>query len=165
MLSRRWLPTFLAFLILLVALVWAINPWLTWNWISDPRGPDRSQLSIGLSGGAIQFSHFRSGPIRPPRDLGDTSPSFGELYFDTHPGMTTWRPYIGKWTSGPVVCRYWVIPLWLLLLPLGSALFWLHRRRPNPLICLKCGYSLRGITSMRCPECGHPRESIQPRSA
>ncbi|MBK8913931.1 MAG: hypothetical protein IPM64_04880 [Phycisphaerales bacterium] len=30
--------------------------------------------------------------------------------------------------------------------------------RPDELLCLRCGYSLRGIGSARCPECGCERE-------
>ena len=37
------------------------------------------------------------------------------------------------------------------------AVFWVERGAPrlDPLTCLCCGYSLRGLTVPRCPECGN----------
>ncbi len=38
----------------------------------------------------------------------------------------------------------------------------LTRNKPDPLKCGKCGYSLVGLTSDRCPECGHTVSSTAP---
>ena len=42
----------------------------------------------------------------------------------------------------------------LLGLAIGSVAASLTRNKPNPLECGKCGYSLVGLTSDKCPECG-----------
>ncbi len=36
------------------------------------------------------------------------------------------------------------------------------RNKPDPLQCDKCGYSLVGLTSDKCPECGHTVSSTAP---
>ena len=60
-------------------------------------------------------------------------------------GLSTWMAtlYVG-WPSIPVG------------LVIGSVAASLTRSKPGPLECGKCGYSLVGLTSHRCPECGSP---------
>ena len=45
------------------------------------------------------------------------------------------------------------IPLGLVI---GSVAAALTRNKPEPPKCGKCGYSLAGLTSDKCPECGKP---------
>ncbi len=44
----------------------------------------------------------------------------------------------------------------LLGLVIGSVAASFTRNKPGPLECGKCGYSLVGLTSDKCPECGEP---------
>lgn len=70
----------------------------------------------------------------------------------------TWRLYYGYWSPVPVE---WLplgfLALWLVLSALSLTVVGV-RRRTWPVIeegcCQKCGYSLYGLTSKRCPECG-----------
>ncbi len=45
-------------------------------------------------------------------------------------------------------------PSILLGLVIGSVAASFTRNKPGPLECGKCGYSLVGLTSDKCPECG-----------
>ncbi len=52
-------------------------------------------------------------------------------------------------------------PYPLLLLAFAMVAFWVQisitvRSVPRPGHCVKCGYSLMGLTEQRCPECGRP---------
>jgi hypothetical protein len=61
-----------------------------------------------------------------------------------------------------------VVPLWILVLilliyPVGVGMTrvarrWMNVARLNRHLCIKCSYSLRGLTEPRCPECGTPFE-------
>lgn len=53
-----------------------------------------------------------------------------------------------------------LLPLWLPLLPLLFLAVYMRRHRGAQAgFCKKCGYCLRGLRSMRCPECGTEAES------
>jgi len=61
-----------------------------------------------------------------------------------------------------VTASYVRLPVWLptgllLIIPIGTALrATRHRRRRRKNECVNCGYSLTGLPSPRCPECGTP---------
>ncbi len=48
------------------------------------------------------------------------------------------------------------VPIWALIVLVGSPTLWLWRcdRRRQPGLCIKCGYDLRGADHEVCPECG-----------
>lgn len=51
---------------------------------------------------------------------------------------------------------FWAIPAWIALEMRSEKRRRLREERARAGECLQCGYRLTGITSPRCPECGHP---------
>lgn len=84
-------------------------------------------------------------------------------------GGTFWKPLGADWRFDPAhhlvpdqlhgFIADWVLLFFFAVLPA----IWLvkHRRRPQPGLCLKCGYDLRASPAA-CPECGEP---IPPKDA
>ncbi len=65
-------------------------------------------------------------------------------------GPDDWRGFdtsLATWVAGgPSILLGLLIALWLAVAT---------RNEPDPQKCDKCGYSLVGLTSDECPECGH----------
>ncbi len=71
----------------------------------------------------------------------------------------TYGGYLYENLSQPVNQTVYVLPCWIpfTLAMVSTALLWLlDRRRAKPGHCGRCGYSLTGNVSGRCPECGTP---------
>ncbi len=70
-------------------------------------------------------------------------------------------PSRGSHTPPTMLTR---VPFWILntlfllfvLILIGCAAW--PRRRPKLGFCVECGYNLRGLTELRCPECNTPFE-------
>lgn len=69
--------------------------------------------------------------------------------YQAHPGL--FKLYIPLWM--PMILFGW--SAWILYRPISS-----RRRRQRAGLCVKCGYSLTGLTEPRCPECSMPFEKL-----
>ena len=54
-----------------------------------------------------------------------------------------------------------IIPFWMPTILFALSLYFCHplyyyrrRKRKKLGLCVKCGYNLKGLTELRCPECG-----------
>ena len=92
-------------------------------------------------------------------------------------GRTYWKPFFVVDSETGGVSYYYLppraalsktftmfVPMWMptlffTLIFLSAYIPLRHRRKRKKLgLCLKCGYNLKGLTEMRCPECGEAFE-------
>jgi len=73
---------------------------------------------------------------------------WGTFTFIPMPGYVFWPIFTEKTI---------LLPLWIFFVPsaIASVLGWRHGKRAPLGYCQRCGYNLAGLTSDRCPECGH----------
>ncbi len=106
-------------------------------------------IDIRLLGGCVEFLYDSEGG-----HIWDLSIVEAETW--------SWLPYrIELVDHFGGVSRGWRIPLWCAFVPmlvLTILLFRPHRHTPIG-HCARCGYDLKGIHSIRCPECGRPTTS------
>lgn len=116
---------------------------------ADVRGIN-NQMSIAR--GALHFVHEDRGKATAKPSVGWTAD-----WIDSRFGLT-WSPRAST-SSAPSAFSTWSvrIPLWIPFLLLASpcAWFWFRHYTRTPGICDSCGYDLRGLTTGKCPECGH----------
>ncbi len=77
---------------------------------------------------------------------------------------TEWSPSLSPFVWSPNM----VLPFWIPTLLCGAWTGWqllpsLRRRRRKLGLCVKCGYNLKGLTELRCPECNTPFEKCSAR--
>ncbi len=78
------------------------------------------------------------------------------------PSEWNWWP---RFASNNPSFSYMSIPLYLPVLLFGVWPLWLllpfrrRRKRRKLGLCMRCGYDLRGLTELRCPECNTPFDS------
>jgi hypothetical protein len=67
-----------------------------------------------------------------------------------------WKPYPSLWHFGFSASIVWILPTSVLTAAAYALLTWRYgpRRVDTETRCRKCAYILRGITELRCPECG-----------
>ncbi len=123
-------------------------------------------LSVGLW--AASYFHFSYHAPDPHDDK--IFVSFGRLIWSRGMGGSPgwgFEHFVGFHTEWAFEATFepWlilVVPLWM---PTSAFLtiLWvspIHRRRKRKKLglCLNCGYNLRGLTELRCPECNTPFE-------
>lgn len=122
----------------------------TRGWIPTVYFPTDSGFTIGVHAGAFQFGTGYRSLLRLNDDGAEMR------VFDIPPtslGRISLAPY---WSSDSI-CRYFSIPIWMLLLPSTVTSWFFYRRaRRKHLIghCSNCSYNLTGNVSGICPECG-----------
>ena len=85
------------------------------------------------------------------------------LYYDDYFGGGWWRPYLSA--SSPHGYRVLFVSLWVPCLVFAAlpayriSPIYRRRKRKKLGLCLNCGYSLKGLTEQRCPECNTHFES------
>ena len=111
-----------------------------------------SRLTVDAGSGGIVVQHF------PEPESVDCLPESG-WHFEGFGGFATQvRPF---W-DGEI--GFFSIPLWIPTVLFGSTFAYralpIHRRRKRKKLglCQKCGYNLKGLTELRCPECGEAFE-------
>ena len=79
-------------------------------------------------------------------------------------GTIWWPPDLHRGQAYPQGW-YMIMPLWIPVLCFGVPSWFLffrpirrRRKRKKLGLCLECGYNLRGLTELRCPECNTPFE-------
>jgi hypothetical protein len=162
---RRRRPTILTVATLLIVLIWTASAWLRWGWASTPRGPERSQVFIGIRHGVLDLTYIRRVPAaRPYRcEPGIDYREWSALDYDTLPRMRS-RPHIGSGALGPQQGTGVTLPLWMLWAPLGALVVYCLVRRNAPGSSPRCGYPTRSLPSPICPECGEgPRRPSKTR--
>lgn len=129
----------------------AIQPGTRWN-------------NVWLSGGRVAWSRFdpaaaSTPPVHQP-------PSLRARSYAMPNGSWFWKPYFARQAAGWFVG----VPLWIPAVPITvigpipmlfraghKARSWFRRRVPEG-VCTSCGYSLHGLQSRTCPECGSPTQ-------
>ena len=78
------------------------------------------------------------------------TPHLATLLFAPTP--TAWFPWV-LWSSGRLE---FAVPFWLISIfgLVCASAAWRRMMRPRPGCCSQCGYSLAGLESELCPECG-----------
>lgn len=111
---------------------WPEEVGLRLSWIEPP----------GLSGGEVRA------PVFPRiQESKAASPCSVSCVCGNSPCLLSQAQFVYTWVD---------IPYWCIVTPfvaLTVVLFWRSRPFP-PGACSNCGYSLRGLTSRKCPECG-----------
>ena len=140
------------------ALLWCAS-YFNFDYItsSDEHGTACGVI-VGLHAGAITW--FHSGKAADVKVVYFVETS--GLNCNGYRGMKTyWMPKFRVSPSGAVYS--FAIPLWMPIFLSATLLPWsfvsarrCKRRELGE--CLKCGYSLHGLTEPRCPECGTPFE-------
>jgi len=143
-----------------LACVYVSTLWVVYSvHTRPPIGPGVRYDNIWLSSGRFAWSRYdptassQPVPFRPPpRWYTSVRRSVDDSWF--------WWVYDAKQPGG----WYVGVPLWMplaLLAPLGplpcvwSTIRHLRRRGASN-ACPACGYTLTGLTTDRCPECGRP---------
>ncbi len=153
---------------------WIASYWLRLSagassvWSDAYRPPDRHlDLRAGTEAGGVQVEFRFTEPAHPtPTTMWAVAPgrsgawrSFGYHFGETTtmgrrpPGST--QPVYEVVTRDALAFPTWVVVV-LFSIPLITPLpaYWRRRTRLQRGMCLNCGYSLRGLPTPRCPECG-----------
>jgi len=137
-------------LCVLITGLWLVSGWSRISWGYAPNA--RLRIGTGLDHGQLYLAWVRPPNIVMPTGLQvELDPRTG--------GGPNWRLWFEYMKFGPYtftkmgqVVR---IPLWapLIVAAVPTVILWRRLRRPTPGVC-HCGYSLEGIMSGVCPECG-----------
>jgi hypothetical protein len=133
---------------------------LAWS-LARPTWINRGHQAAGVTHGRIEIG-WSSGTLARRADAWsiDNPYSFQSGYEIVLKGTgSAWRPHIADLSnvlppSHSLTVLY--IPLWpcAALFSGLAGLLWWRSRRILPGHCRRCGYSLVGLKSDRCPECG-----------
>jgi len=130
-------------------LLWLSSTWYDIGW--GTAAPDYCLLSRGLLIVMLR-GRYRDGMHWSERDWDvicrwRESPTL-EIDFD----WTLFELGIGL--------PLWLVGFWIAMIPLAPQIqAWITRKQADAGYCASCGYSLAGLGSATCPECGHRNEA------
>lgn len=137
---------------------------LVWG-LANPSWLCRGNASVGLVRGQLEVAWSSGTVIREPQAWVIKNPQgYASILLGPRSG---WRPTtmtasmgMGAGPGGAALFKVTAlfVPLWPILVLFGGAtgfLWWRARRIAIPGHCRQCGYSLEGLASEKCPECGN----------
>ena len=129
-------------------------------WVVSLLGYDTGTRRIGACVLRLWSGGIVLGYDSTPEQLG-----WVVLLLEMSSRVRAWMPHLQWLSAYKGTSVYVFVPLWLPMLA-GVVMTFImrrleQRRRRSFGACPACGYSLHGLTSSRCPECGLPALPVQ----
>ena len=153
---KKHLDWALAAVTVTLLLLWAGSSWYSFIWASALPTSSGPRYLVSLTNGRLSLWRIQVAPDDPMYDAICVN---CQCHYRSHATIVRQSPapasFLPFATFDPARSGV-AIPLWapvLLSLVVLYVRSYKHRRTRD---CDACGYSLRGLTSQTCPECGRP---------